>query len=72
MDQIFFFNFGEKKKKRTQCPIKKKWHMLELWVPLLSEGQHTQRVAGGPYNKSWKAPFNARVLSSSVLKPMFS
>jgi len=31
-----------------------------------------RRVAEGPRYKSWKAPFNARVLSSSVLKPMFS
>lgn len=35
-------------------------------------GHCTRRAAGHLHDKSWKEPLNARVLSSSVLKPMFS
>lgn len=65
-------NLLKKKRKKDMLPYQKERARAQvLGAPFLRRAA-CRRVAEGPRYKSWKAPFNARVLSSSVLKPMFS
>lgn len=61
-----------KKRKKDMLPYQKERARAQVLGALFLRRAACRRVAEGPRYKSWKAPFNARVLSSSVLKPMFS